>query len=196
MVVFYLRNSRIPSGKVVPVTVALTHEAVLAYQNDARPDQDPAASGTEFPNLLDPEGDEIWFLTLSTTEPDVDGDPIPPEIVNVVSEATLHLELEAALGRIGQKVDWGTPLPDIQPPKVVSLTPALSQTTDVPITSPVVIRLRDPLPAAGIDLSTLNVTINDFPIVTSGVAETGYNVDLSGNVFDLTILHRPKILFG
>lgn len=192
MVVFYLRNSRIPSGKIVPVTVALNKEVILGAKTTARPDQNPVATGTYFPNLLDYEGEEIWIITLSTRERDADGDPIPPEVINVLSESHIHIELEAALGRIGRKIDWGTPLPDTQAPQLIEINPPLSQTSNVPISSNVILRLQDPLPAAGMDLSTLNLTLNGFPVVTSGLAAPGMDVDIRGNVFDLTIIHRPR----
>lgn len=192
MVVFYLRNGRDPFGKIVPVTVALTHESVLAPLAPTREDQFPTATGTYLPNLLDPEANRIWLLTVSTTERDSSGNVIVPEIINLVSKDTVHLELEAALGRIGSKVDWGTLSPDTRPPRLLSITPALDETEDVPISSNIIVRLQDPLPAAGIDLSTLNVRLNGFDVVTSGVAQPDFNVDTRGNVFDFTVVHRPK----
>jgi hypothetical protein len=195
MVVFYLRNSRIPQGKIVPVTVALNLETVVEYASPVRPDQNVFGTGTDFPNLQDPESNRIWLLTVATTEPDVNGDPIAPEIINLVSLDTVHLELEAALGRIGQKIDWGTPLPDDKPPKLVSITPALTQTTNVPITSNIIMSFQDPLPAAGIDLSTFNMRINGLPVVTSGVTEPAMDVEFRGNIFDLTVIHRPQRIF-
>lgn len=195
MVVFYLRNSRIPDGKIVPVTVSLNKEVFTGYKSAIRPDQNPVATGTLFPNLLDYEGEEIWVLTLATREADTDGNTIPIEIVNVVSESSIHLELEAALGRIGRKVDWGTPLPDSQAPQLVEINPPLGQTTNVPILSNIILRLQDPLPAAGMDLSTLNLRVNGLPVITSGVSEAGMDTELRGNIFDMTIIHRPKKFF-
>lgn len=196
MVVFYLRNSRIPKGKVVPVTVSLNLESVLGYQSPTRPDQNPQGTGTEFPNLQDPEGNRIWILIVSTTEPDVNGNSIPPEIINLVSQDTVHLELEAALGRIGQKINWGVPLADNKAPQLISITPELSQTTNVPITSNIIFRLQDPLPAAGIDISTLQMRINGLPVVTNGVVALLKDVEFRGNIFDLTVIHRPKRIFS
>jgi len=188
MVVFYLRNSRIPDGKIVPVTVGLTLDAV----------KNIPSTGTGFPDLSDPEGARIWILTLSTPELDTVGKPIGTEIINVVSKDTVHAEIEAALGRIGSQVEWGTPLPDTKPPRLIELTPPLDQTTNVSIFSNIIARIQDALPAAGIDLSTLNMSLtfldNEFPIVTSGVAEPGEDVVLKGNVFDLTIVHSPKVI--
>lgn len=183
MVVFYLKNSRAPENKIVPVTVALNKEVLYPYPDN-------------FPDLQNQEGDGIWILTLSTTERDVDGDPIPPEIINVISETTLHLELEAGLGRIGQKVNWGPLSPDTTAPKVVEITPPLTQTTGVPIASNIIVRLKEGLPASGMDLSTLNLTLNGFPIISGGVVQSGYDAELRGNVFDLTIIHRPHRLLN
>ncbi len=182
MVVFFLRNSRIPDGKIVPVTISLTLDVLKPI----------LATGTEFPNLKDPEGEQAWILTLDTPEPDLAGNPIATESVNVLSKDTVHFEIEAALGRIGSQIDWGTPFPDTQPPRLLEFTPPLDQTTGVSIFSNIVARIEDPLPAAGIDLSTLNMRLNDFPIITSGIAEPGKDVRFTGNVFDLTITHRPK----
>ena len=182
MVVFYLRNSRAPSGKIVPVTVSLDKEVILPVV------------GSGFPNLEDREGNEIWILTAATSERDTNGDPIVPEYINIVSEATVHLELEAALGRIGKKVDWGPIASDDIAPRVIEITPPLTQTTDVPILSNVLVRLQDPLPGAGIDLSTLNVSLNGFVLISGGFVQPGFDVQFRGNVFDLTIIHRPQKL--
>ena len=127
MVVFYLRNSRSPDGKIVPITVSLNLDGLKA--------QSFPATGTGFPNRLDLEGDGTWILTVATTEPDSAGNPIVTEIINVVSEETLHKELEAAIGRIGSKVDWGDLEDDTLAPRLIELTPSLTETTNVPITS-------------------------------------------------------------
>jgi len=183
MVVFYLRNSRNPDSKVVAVTVALSLDVLVPQNTAVRSDQAPTATGSEYPNLIDLEGDQSWILIASTTEPDAAGNPIDPEFVNLVSTGTVHLEIEAALGRIGSQVDWGTILPDTKPPRLVEITPPLDLTTNVPITSNIVVRLEEPLPAAGIDLSTVSATLNGFDI-------TG-DLELRGNIFDLTMIYRP-----
>ena len=108
MAVLYLKNSRNPDNKAVPITVSLTLESVLAYPTPVRPEQvedlllAAAASGTEFPNLQDPEGDEIWFLIVAAPRDELDkdtGEPIPTQIVNVLSQDTVLEEIEAALTR-------------------------------------------------------------------------------------------------
>ena len=191
MVVFYLRNSRAPNTKIVPVTISLNREVLVGSNSPVRPDQNPVATGTAFPNLQDLEGEDVWVLTLSTTERDADGDLIPTEVINLVSTSTVHQELEAALGRLGKKVDWGPLATDDSAPQVVEIFPPITQTENVPITSNLVIRLKDLLPASGLDLSTLHISINDLPIVISGSASPGKDIEFRGNVFDMTIIHRP-----
>ena len=183
MVVFYLRNSRNPDAKIVAVTVSLSLDSIKPQDAAVRPDQFTTATGSEYPNLQDLEGDGSWILIAETNELDSGGIRIPTEFVNLVSTGTVHLEIEAALGRIGSQVDWGTLKADTKPPKLIEITPPLDQTTDVPITSNIVVRLEEPLPAAGIDLSTVSATLNGFDI-------TG-DLELRGNIFDLTMIYRP-----
>ncbi len=188
MVVFYLRNSKNPSFKVVPVTVALSLDSLKPQNTPVRADQDLLASGIEYPNLADLEGDGSWILIAATTEPDIDGNPIDPEFINVVTTGTVHLEIESALGRIGKQIDWGAVQPDIHPPKIREITPPLDKTTDVSILSDIVVRLEEPLPAAGIDLSTVKLTLNGIDITN--------DLELRGNIFDLTVIYRTIKVTG
>ncbi len=184
MVVFYLRNSRNPDGKIVPITFALTSDAVKSYPNPARQDQDPLASGVAFPNLLDSEGDQHWFLIAKTTSLDTNGDKIDSEIINVVTTGTVHQEMEDAMGRIASQIDWGTLQDDIYPPKLIEFEPPVTQTQDVRITTNVIARLSESLPAAGIDFATVKMKINDFDVTE--------DVEFRGTPFDLTLIYRPR----
>ena len=183
MPVYYLRNSKAPDGKIVPITVSLNLEVWWPS---------PVVTGTAFPDVQDPEGEEIWVLTVSTSELDGDGNKIPIEVVNVLSLDTVHEEIQAAMGRIGQQIDWGTLRVDDVSPQLKSLGPSIAQTENVPITSNVIARIIDPLPAAGLDLTTLNMNVNGLPVVISGAAAPPNDVEFRGNAFDKTIIFRPK----
>ena len=74
MPVYYLRNSKAPTGKIVPITVSLNLEVLSSVVQPA--------TGTEFPDTQDPEGEGIWILTVCTTELDSDGERIGIEVVN------------------------------------------------------------------------------------------------------------------
>lgn len=184
MVVFYIRNSRNPDGKIVPITVALTSDVLRAQNTPIRPDQNPAASGIDFPNLIDPEGDQQWILIAETTALDINGSSIDPEIINVVTTGTVHQELEGAMGRISSQVDWGTLLEDTRPPKLTELEPAITNTSNVPIMSNIVARLQESLPSTGIDFSTVKVKVNGFDVTSS--------VEFKGTIFDLTLIYHPQ----
>ena len=182
MVVFYLRNSRNPDGKIVPITVALTSDVIKAYPESVL---DPTpASGTLFPDMADPEGDNTWILVVETAELDSLGNSIDPEIVNVVTTGTVHQEIESAMGRIADKIDWGTLAPDNRPPRLAAFEPDISNTSDVPITSNIIARLEEVLPSAGIDFSTVRVKVNDFDVTA--------DTEFTGSPFDLRLVYRPK----
>ena len=183
MPVYYLRNSKAPDGKIVPITVSLNLEVW-------QPSTD--VTGTDFPDVQDPEGEGIWVLTVSTSELDENGNKIPIEAVNVLSLDTVHEEIQAAMGRIGQYVDWGTLRVDDVSPQLKSLEPSIAQTENVPIMSNVIARLIDPLPAAGLDLTTLNMSVNGLPVVSGGIVISPNNVEFTGTAFDKTIIFRPK----
>jgi hypothetical protein len=187
MVVFYLRNSKLGDTKVVPVTVSLVNDVLQDTLSI------PTASGFIFPNKVDLEGEEVWVLTLSTTEKDSNGDLIEPEFVNIISKDTVLQELELALGRLGEKIDWGVPLPDIRPPRIFSITPSLDQITNVDIDTDIEVRLKEDLPAAGIDLSTVLMRVNNFAVISGGVSIPGFDTRITGNIFDLTLRYNPKI---
>jgi len=191
MPVYYLRNSKAPDGKIVPITVSLNLEVF-----DQVPW--PTATGTAYPNdpfpdTKDPEGEGIWVLTVSTSELDSSGEKIGIEVVNVLDPSldTVHDEIQAAMGRIGEQIDWGTLLVDNVAPQLKSLEPPIEQTENVSIVSDVVARIIDPLPAAGLDLSTLNMSINELPVISGGVTVSPNNIELRGNVFDTTVIFRP-----
>jgi len=171
MVVFHVRNSLIPDGKVVPMTVSLDLEALKQ------------SLPVSFPDFSQPPADEVWLLIVSTTEPDTNGNPIHPEFINLVSLATLHLEIEAAIGRIGQKINWGTPLVDNIAPRVLDMVPPLNQSTNVSIWSDIIAHIVDPLPSAGMDFSTIKVKINGHDVTS--------NVQVKGSVFDFTLFFNP-----
>lgn len=184
MVVFYLRNSRNPDGKIVPVTIALTSDVLKAQNTPVRPDQFSTASGTDFPNLVDPEGDQQWILVAETTALDTVGSSIDPEIINVVTTGTVHQEIQNAMGRIAAQVDWGVLQDDTRPPKLIDFQPPLPQADNVPITSNIIARLQESLPSAGIDFDTVKVTVNGFDVTNA--------VEFKGSIFDLTLVYRPQ----
>jgi hypothetical protein len=115
------------------------------------------------------EAEPIWVVELATDEPHKDGGIIPPEFINLISLNNLDEEIEKAVEIISAKIDW-TPLEiDLRPPFVESCLPS---EYEVDIESRIEIVLKDVLPSAGIDIDSIQMTINDFD-VTDELEVTG-----------------------
>jgi hypothetical protein len=126
------------------------------------------------------EGEAIWVVEIATDEPHKDGGDIPPEFINLTTLENLDQEIEKAVGILSTKVDW-TPLEDdVRPPLVESCYPSGYNAS---IESVVEIVLKDILPAAGIDISSIQATINDVDVTT--------DLEISGDPYEYTVKWRP-----
>lgn len=115
------------------------------------------------------EGEPQWIIELATDEPHKNGGIIPPEYINLTSLNNLDEEIEKAVEIISAKIDWEPLEEDLRPPFVESCSPS---DYEVSIESRIEISLKDLLPAAGIDISSIQMTINGFD-VTSELGITG-----------------------
>jgi len=128
------------------------------------------------------EGEPIWVIELATDEPHKDGGSISPVYINLTSLNNLDEEIEKAVEIISEKIDW-TPLEeDLRPPFVESCSPS---EYEVDIESRIEIVLKDILPAAGIDISSINMTINDFDVTNELV--------ITGDPYEYTLKWNPFI---
>ena len=126
------------------------------------------------------EGEPIWVVELSTDEPHVSGGSIPPEFINLTSLDNLDEEIEKAVEIISAKIDW-TPLEvDIRPPFVESCYPSSYETS---IETILKIVLKDVLPSAGIDITSITMTINDFDVTSE--------LELNGDPYEYTLKWKP-----
>lgn len=126
------------------------------------------------------EGESIWVIEIGTNEPHKDGGVIPPEFINLITLDNLDQEIEKAIKTISAKVDW-TPLEsDIRAPFVYSCSPS---EYEIDIDSSIEIILKDILPAAGIDINSIEMTINDFDVTSE--------LDISGDPYEYKIKWRP-----
>lgn len=115
------------------------------------------------------EGESIWLLEVATNEVDINGDPIRPVYVNNITQRTLDEEIAKAVGIISARIDWTPLIADVWSPEITSVSPAEYETN---IDSFVEIEIKDKLPAAGIDLSSIEMTVNEFD-VSSELTITG-----------------------
>jgi len=127
-------------------------------------------------------GEPIWVIELATDEPHKNGGNIPPEFINLTSLDNLDEEIEKAVEILSEKIDW-TPLEiDLRPPFVESCYPS---SYEVDIESSIEIILKDLLPAAGIDIDSINMTINDFDVTSE--------LEISGDPYEYTLKWKPFI---
>jgi hypothetical protein len=106
-------------------------------------------------------GDAIWVIELATSEPSTTSGTIPPVYINNISSTHLDEEIRKAIGVIAAQVDWSPFDEDTREPIVEYVSPA---TYEVPIDSVLEMEIKDLLPSAGIDLDSIELTINDLDV--------------------------------
>lgn len=175
---YYVTNSKYPSNPQV-FTIALHKVASI--------------QGEENPNFIPsfPQAERYWKLFIYTSGLNAQGDSVGPIVADVTGSAeTVNEFVENALADLCSLIDWsqqGTvPLEvDKNAPQVIEQYPARGQ-VGVSISSPVVIRVTDPLPGVGVDPSTVSLKIDGFDVVP----------DVSGNKFDYTFSFSPRPIFN
>lgn len=159
MAEFFIRNSLNPS-KVV--SCGITYRQLVPKGN---------------------EGEAVWVIELATRETDTNGDAIPSEYIYLTSLEYLQEEIDAAAARIAAKVDW-TPLAnDGSAPYVDSISPA---EYEIPIDSTLEIVLKELLPATGIDINSIEMTIDGHDV-------TG-ELEITGDPYEYKLKWHPSII--
>ncbi len=130
------------------------------------------------------EGEPVWVIELATEEKDINGDAILPEYITVISLDNVDEEIEKAAAIISDKVDWGTPLNDGRAP-LVNYTYPEGGDTSASIYQDVIIGLLDVFPSEGIDVNSINVTINGFDVTS--------DIVVSGNPYDYKLTWAPPV---
>ena len=119
-------------------------------------------------------GEHMWVLEIGTTHLDINGDPISAKKINDISVENLDEIIENALSDMCSQIDWTPYVRDKSAPYVADLYP--EDGTTVSIGSNIYMTIKELLPAAGIDLSDLKVTLNNSMVdfdITSEVNITG-----------------------
>lgn len=116
------------------------------------------------------EGESVWVLIVGTTHPDLNGDPIPPVVINDLSESSIDAEIENAISSMCSLIDWAIIQEDTDGPIYISYEPTGE---DVDIISDILIKVKDELPSSGLDFSNLSVNFNngtlDFDITNDTI---------------------------
>ena len=135
--------------------------------------------------------DLFWELRIAVANAvDDSGDPVPSKWMGVSIEADIDATVSKGIQELSEIIDWSdggtySPGEDTRPPAVVSTSPA-ADSTDVSILSPIKIRLKDFLPAKGIDVSSIKLYVDDFLVTPD---------EIKGTPFDLEVRYMPPVVF-
>lgn len=175
---FYVTHHRYPSN---PQLFAVTLHKVAGIGVD---ENNPNFK----PNFRLAE--RTWKVFIYTSGLDANGDPVQPIVGGVFGTAEdVNALIESKIAELCARIDWSqqgtyTPESDTDAPMISEQYPAQGQ-ADVPISSPIVIRVKDPLPGTGIDPSTVVMTIDGYTVTPTYV----------GNKYDMTFTFKPRPIF-
>lgn len=175
---FYVTNNKYPSNPQI-FAISLHKIAGIGVDED-NPNFKPNYRNAE----------PTWKLFIYTSGLDSEGDPVGPLVAGVFGgEDELNSFIEEKIAELCDLIDWSqqgefSPQSDSSAPVIAEQYPVPNQ-TDVSISSPIVIRVRDLVPAAGIDPSTAVMTVDGFDVTPSYV----------GNKYDMTFTFKPRPIF-
>jgi hypothetical protein len=149
--------------------------------------------GEDNPNFTPtyPSAEEYWKLFIYTTGLDSSGEVVGPVVAGLLGgKETVNVFVEEKIALLCSQIDWSqqgefTPQSDISSPIIVEQFPQPNQ-LNVPINSPVVIRVQEPLPGNGIDKTTVAMKINGISV----------NPSVTGNKYDFTFSFSPKPIYN
>lgn len=174
---FYVTHHQFPSN---PQLFTINLHKVAGIPVEENPNFNPSFGIAE----------EFWKIFIYTTGLDASGDSVGPVVLDVIgSEETVNSLVEKKLAELCDLIDWSQqgqyfPQEDNAAPRVVEQFPSVNQSS-VPITSPVVLRVQDPLPGNGIDASTVVLKIDGHQV----------NPNVVGNKYDFVFSFSPRPVF-
>lgn len=130
-------------------------------------------------------GDPVWLLEVATTYPSASGNAIIPTYVSkVTSLEDMDVSIQEALSSIASQIEWTPLIEDTSAPYVEKYGPIGNS---VSIASNISLDLCEDLPTSGIDLSEMQV------ILDNGVVEFDITEEclVTGVPFDYNIRWEP-----
>jgi hypothetical protein len=174
---YYVTNSKYPSNPQV-FTIALHKVASI--------------QGEENPNFVPtfPQAERYWKMFIYTSGLDSEGESVGPIVSDITGSAeTVNKFVENTLADLCALIDWSQqgqvdPEIDRNAPLVSEQYPTNGQ-PNVSISSPVVLRIIDPLPGVGVDPSTVSMKIDGYDVTPN----------ITGNKFDYTFSFSPRPIY-
>lgn len=128
-------------------------------------------------------GEPVWLVQIATKEPHKAGGIIVPVFIHLASLKNLNLEIDRATEKIAAQVDWGTLREDLRPPIISLVDPVENGMANVDIMSNVVFDVEDLLPAAGIDINSIRVSVNGIDVTEQ--------IDITGDPYQYRVIWKP-----
>lgn len=126
------------------------------------------------------EGEPVWLIQIATMEPHKDGGAITPVFIHTASLDNIDVEINEATEKIAAQVDWGVLKQDTRAP-IAYITSPLGDV--VAINSDVVFDVEDLLPAAGIDIDSIKVFVNNMDVTNE--------LEITGDPYKYTVIWKP-----
>jgi hypothetical protein len=138
-------------------------------------------------------GEHFWEIVIYTSGLDSGRSRLGPYWIDTVStEEDISEIINNKISEICNLIDWSiigrsedevfSEQQDKNPPVIHSCYPEDGQ-IDVPIDSRIIIRIRDLLPAQGVDTSSIKMYLDGFEIIP----------EVSGNKYDCVVSYKPLI---
>lgn len=134
------------------------------------------------------KGEYVWTLEIGTTYPDINGDPISAKRIHNISSDNFDDVIEYGLAELCDQIDWSPLVQDKEPPFVDSANPSNGE-SNVDINSNINVALKDGLPSAGIDLSSMKIILNNSTVDFDITGE----VEIDGDPYGYDLKWRPPL---
>lgn len=130
----------------------------------------------------DERAEPVWLVHIVTDEPHKDGGNIAPVFIHLATLNNLDLEINNATEKIASQVNWGTLKEDTRAP-IVSIVEPVGDINNVGIMSNVIFDIEDLLPAAGVDMDSIKVSVNGMDVTEE--------IEVMGDPYIYRVIWKP-----
>lgn len=131
------------------------------------------------------DGEPVWLVEINTVEPHKNGGTIPTEFIHLVSTTNLDAAIKKATEHISSQINWEPLVDDKTAPSITASSPINNSIVD--INSDVWLDIKESLPAAGIDISSVKIFVNDIDVSDQ--------LDVDGDPYSYRIRWKPMRVY-
>jgi len=133
------------------------------------------------------DGDNVWTAEINTLEPSttVSGGKMRSRFIHLRTLENLDDEIEKATNEMCQEIDWEPRLSDTTGPYVDQYFPS-KNSSGVDIDSRVRLTIKESLPSAGIDINSIEATVNGVDVTDE--------IQITGNPYEYAVEWKPSLV--